>query len=174
MDLAAIDLRRFDLLPNKLVRANPLRRRGATFADRGTHAGTDPAHERRQEAHARFFLQPMMNGSTQSSAFLARQYLRVFALGDLGLDRRTADVFLRLRLPNDLAGAFLATLESERCRLEKTAAEMEEEGESEPSTEPAGQRQRYEPRAEFATRCRRVPAWVGLLCRSRRLCVHVG
>jgi hypothetical protein len=80
-------------------------------------------------------------------------------LGKLALDPRCSDAWLRLRLPEDVADNLLAAVESARQRLEQRADEV-------PWTEPwPDPKARASVRAarEFVVRCRRVPAWVGLL-----------
>jgi hypothetical protein len=73
----------------------------------------------------------------------------------------TADVFLRLRLPAELASDFLATLEASRRHLSALVAGVpwdEPSGEAEPPGSVRAAR-------EFFIRCRKVPLWAGLLHR---------
>jgi len=74
-----------------------------------------------------------------------------------------ADVFLRLRLACDIAEPFLAAVESERRRLTRRAEAVEssEGGTARPDreTDPVSCRLAR----IYVDRCRRVPAWVGLL-----------
>src|SRR5207247_1884883 len=69
------------------------------------------------------------------------------------------DVFLRLRLPHDLAGDLLAVIESTRRRLSDEVGrvawdERWSDEQARPSTLSA---------RTFSTRGRRVPGWIGLL-----------
>jgi hypothetical protein len=69
------------------------------------------------------------------------------------------DVFLRLRLPGDLAARFLAAIESSRRALAAAAHEV-------PWDEPwpdSGALPSLLAARMFSIRCRRAPAWVGLL-----------
>ena len=71
----------------------------------------------------------------------------------------SADVFLRLRLPREVAKMFLASLESERRRLQGEAeANWGSERETD-SKEPVSRRVAH----LFADRGRRLPSWVALL-----------
>ena len=80
---------------------------------------------------------------------------RLLRLGQLATARPTPDVFLRLRLPDRLGRDFLGAIESARCRLTLQAGSLEwPDPEAPPSLLAA---------RDFATRCRRAPAWVGLL-----------
>ena len=84
---------------------------------------------------------------------------RIARLGLHARDPLAADVFLRLRLPEDLAGGFLGAVESERLRLTQVVDAV-------PWDEPWPEKQALPSvlaAREFAVRCRRVPAWVGLL-----------
>ncbi len=69
------------------------------------------------------------------------------------------DVFLRLRLPQDLAASFLAAVESSRRALSE---EVDSVPWDEPWPDPRGRPSVLAART-FSIRCRRVPAWVGLL-----------
>ena len=69
------------------------------------------------------------------------------------------DVFLRLRLPADLADAFLATVEGRRRRWTR---EVEAVPWDEPWPDPHAAPSILAARS-FSVRCRRVPAWVCLL-----------
>jgi len=69
------------------------------------------------------------------------------------------DVFLRLRLPGDLAATFVAAIESRRRNLTWLVEQVEwyapwPDSQAPPSVLAA---------RTFSIRCRRVPAWVGLL-----------
>ena len=73
------------------------------------------------------------------------------------------DVFLRLRLPDDLAGPFLAAIEAARRRLTAAADAIPwdapwPEGADQSTALPSALAART-----FSIRCRHVPAWVGLL-----------
>lgn len=69
------------------------------------------------------------------------------------------DVFLRLRLPHDLAGDFLAAIESARARLSATVDSIPwDEPWPDDQVAPSVLAART-----FSVRSRRVPAWVGLL-----------
>jgi len=84
---------------------------------------------------------------------------RVLRLGLLAAERGWADVFLRLRLPEDLALSFLAVAESTTRRLEKEAdcIPWDQPG-FEPHALPSFRAARM-----FSIHSRRVPVWVGLL-----------
>ena len=69
------------------------------------------------------------------------------------------DVFLRLRLPHDLAVAFLAAIESARRRLTARAEEVPWDAD----LDDAGALPSLRVARMFSIRCRRLPAWVGLL-----------
>lgn len=88
-----------------------------------------------------------------------RTRLRVWRLGRLALAAPSADVFLGMRLPEELASAFLAAIESERRRLGQLADAVPW---SDPWPDPAAPPSVLAAR-EFVVRLRRVPAWVGLL-----------
>ena len=64
------------------------------------------------------------------------------------------DVFLRVRLPRDLATAFLGAINSARLQLTNEADDLAAQREPRPSLLAA---------QILSTRCRRIPAWVGLL-----------
>jgi len=71
------------------------------------------------------------------------------------------DVFLRLRLPSDVAADFLAAVASSRRRLERLASSVPwDEPWPEPGTAPTGS---LRAARHCFVRCRRTPAWVGLL-----------
>ncbi len=79
--------------------------------------------------------------------------------GSGGAPPASPDVFLRLRLPHDLADDLLVVIESTRRRLSDEVGgvpwdEPWPDGQARPSTLAA---------RTFSTRGRRVPAWVGLL-----------
>jgi hypothetical protein len=71
----------------------------------------------------------------------------------------SSDVFLTLRLPGQLAGDFLATIEATRRRLETEAGRFEWD---EPWPDPGAAPSILAARS-FFVRCRRVPSWVGLM-----------
>src|SRR3989441_757318 len=84
---------------------------------------------------------------------------RVGRFGMEAAERPSPDVFLRLRLPHDLAGDFLAAIEASRGRLSAMA-------DSVPRDEPwpdAHAAPSVLAARTFSVRSRRVPAWVGLL-----------
>lgn len=117
--------------------------------------------------------------------------LRVWRLGWSALAGSDADVLRGLRLPENLADVFLAATESERCRLEQLASDLEwpetpppvaaapdadaaagltsaapHLTSAAPATEAAASAAgppSLGAAREFAKRSRRVPAWVGLL-----------
>jgi hypothetical protein len=84
-----------------------------------------------------------------------------------------ADVFLRLRLPREIAAAFLGAVESERRRLtDRAEGEAPAERPDPHASRTARRRQRPAPATEpaslriarfYVRRCRRLPGWVGLL-----------
>jgi 5-methylcytosine-specific restriction endonuclease McrA len=84
---------------------------------------------------------------------------RVLELGHRAARGRGPDVFLRLRLPEDLASSFTAAVESRRWLLTR---EVERVPWDEPWPDP-GARPSVLAARMFSARCRRVPAWVGLL-----------
>jgi len=87
------------------------------------------------------------------------QRRRVFRLGLLAVERGCADVFLRLRLPADLAALFLAVAESATRRLEQEVDRVPwDQPDPNPDALPSWRAART-----FSIRCRRVPVWVGLL-----------
>jgi len=69
------------------------------------------------------------------------------------------DVFLRLRLPLDLGHQFLAAVASERRRLAATADALPWDADTVPPDAPPS----WRAARMFSIRCRRLPAWVGLL-----------
>jgi hypothetical protein len=72
---------------------------------------------------------------------------------------RCPDVFLRLRLPADLAGALITTIEARRRQLTRDVEAVPwDEPWPDPHATPSIRAAR-----SFSVRCRRVPAWVGLL-----------
>ncbi len=84
---------------------------------------------------------------------------RVAALGRLAAASWVSDVFLRLRLPAALASDFLGAIESAQGLLDRRAAEV-------PWEEPWPERDPPESliaARDFFIRCRRTPAWVGLM-----------
>lgn len=84
---------------------------------------------------------------------------RVARLGRSAADCMNPDVFLRLRLPSDLAPMFLSAIESRRVELAKAVDAVPWH---EPWPDPAAPGSVMSART-FSIRCRRVPAWVGLL-----------
>jgi hypothetical protein len=87
----------------------------------------------------------------------ARQ--RVQRFGTDAAERPSPDVFLRLRLPHELAGDFLGVIEAFRVRLSKAADSVPWD---EPWPDPHAAPSMVAART-FSVRSRRVPAWVGLL-----------
>ena len=87
------------------------------------------------------------------------QRRRVIRLGLFAAERGCADVFLRLRLPADLAALFLAVAEGATRRLEKEVDQVPwDQPDPDPDAFPSWRAART-----FSIRCRRVPVWVGLL-----------
>lgn len=87
------------------------------------------------------------------------QRRRVIRLGLLAVERGCADVFLRLRLPADLAASFLAVAESAARRLEQEVDRIPwDQPDPSPEAPPSWRAART-----FSIRCRRAPLWVGLL-----------
>jgi hypothetical protein len=73
--------------------------------------------------------------------------------------RRSSEVFFRMRLPADLAAKFLSTIESRRASLTALVDSVPwDQPWSDPLAAPSIQAARL-----FSIRCRRTPAWVGLL-----------
>jgi hypothetical protein len=84
---------------------------------------------------------------------------RIQRFGSDAAERSSPDVFLRLRLPHDLAGDFLGVVESARQRVSLLADSVPwdepwPDAQAAPSTIAA---------RTFSVRSRLVPAWVGLL-----------
>jgi hypothetical protein len=73
------------------------------------------------------------------------------------------DVFLRLRLPADLAGRFLATIEAARRRLTAAAEAIPWDDPWPDSAALSSLLPSHLAARTFSIRCRRVPSWVGLL-----------
>ena len=103
---------------------------------------------------------------------------RIATFGRTALERPQADDFFRLRLPVDLAAGFLSCMESARARLARVAEEVpwDQPWPGEPGNpDDTGDHGNYggpETAAVsasllcarmFSIRCRRTPAWVGLL-----------
>jgi hypothetical protein len=87
------------------------------------------------------------------------QRRRVLRLGLLAAEQGCADVFLRLRLPADLAALFLAVAESATRRLEQEVDRIPwDQPDPDSVALPSWRAART-----FSIRCRRVPVWVGLL-----------
>jgi 5-methylcytosine-specific restriction endonuclease McrA len=84
---------------------------------------------------------------------------RITRLGNDAARVGMADSFLRLRLPADLASDFLSSIES-TCVALTHIVESVPWDEPWPDPNPAGS---LAAARMFSTRCRRVPAWVGLL-----------
>ena len=84
---------------------------------------------------------------------------RVQRFGTYAAERPSPDVFLRLRLPRELAADFLGVIESSRERLSSLADSVPWD---EPWPVPHAAPSTLAART-FSTRSRRVPAWVGLL-----------
>jgi hypothetical protein len=84
---------------------------------------------------------------------------RVQRFGTYAAERPSPDVFLRLRLPRELAADFLGVIESSRERLSGLADSVPWD---EPWPDPHAAPSTLAART-FSTRSRRVPAWVGLL-----------
>ena len=104
---------------------------------------------------------PVDDGRWQQSLLrrsgMARE--RVGCLGREAAALFVPDVFLRLRLPGDLAGDLLAAVESSRRRLSE-CVEAVPCFEQWPDPDASGS---VLAARMFSNRCRRVPAWVGLL-----------
>jgi hypothetical protein len=104
---------------------------------------------------------PLPDDAWHASLRLApgTQRRRVLRLGLLAAEQGCADVFLRLRLPDDLAASFLAVAESATRRLEQ---EVERIPWDQPDPDPVALPS-WRAARTFSIRCRRVPVWVGLL-----------
>jgi hypothetical protein len=87
----------------------------------------------------------------------ARERVQYFGMASAG--RPSPDVFLRLRLPHDLAGDFLGVIEAARQRLSALADSVPWD---EPWPDPHAAPSMLSART-FSERSRRVPGWVGLL-----------
>jgi len=104
---------------------------------------------------------PVDDGRWQQS-LLRRSGMARERVGRLGREAAALfvpDVFLRLRLPGDLAGDLLAAVESSRRRLSE-CVEAVPCFEQWPDPDASGS---VLAARTFSNRCRRVPAWVGLL-----------
>lgn len=105
---------------------------------------------------------PLDNADWHASLRLDPGTLRERVLGLAASAVRTEarpDVFVRLRLPADLAASFVAAVESRRLQLTRLA-------DSVPWHEPWPDREAPPSLLAargFSVRCRRAPAWVGLL-----------
>jgi hypothetical protein len=84
---------------------------------------------------------------------------RVQRFGTYAAERPSPDVFLRLRLPHEIAGDFLGVIESARQRLSVLADSVPWD---EPWPDPQAAPSMLAART-FSVRSRRLPAWVGLL-----------
>ena len=84
---------------------------------------------------------------------------RVAKLGDLAASGLMSDVFLRLRLPAETAARLVAAVESTRMRLVRSVDKVPWDQPWPDAEAPASVRAAR----EFFIRCRRAPAWVGLL-----------
>jgi len=84
---------------------------------------------------------------------------RVLRFGAWAAERPSPDVFLRLRLPHEIAGDFLGVIEAARQRLSALADSVPWD---EPWPDPHAAPSVVSART-FSVRSRRVPAWVGLL-----------
>jgi hypothetical protein len=85
--------------------------------------------------------------------------LRIAVLSRAVAQYRVSDVFLQLRLPDPLAIDLLAAVEARRRLIEATVSEVPWD-EPWPEEEATGSARAAR---EFFVRCRRTPAWVGLL-----------
>jgi len=84
---------------------------------------------------------------------------RIAALGKVAASGGLPDVFLRLRMPADLAAGFLAAIESRKRALSELVEQVHW---CEPWPDPAAPGSVLAART-FSVRCRSVPAWAGLL-----------
>jgi len=84
---------------------------------------------------------------------------RVLRFGAWAAERPSPDVFLRLRLPHEIAADFLGVVETARQRLSALADSVPWD---EPWPDPDAAPSMLSART-FSVRSRRVPAWVGLL-----------
>ena len=159
---------------------------GATAAADAAPADDDAAPET-AAPHARRVPGPLddaaWHASLRREPGLARRRVRLFghlALGSPDVFQATPrepDAYLRLRLPLDLGRAFLAAVDTERERLAGAAdaipwdVEPDPEPDADPDAEPGVDPDAGPSSAApswlaarmFSIRCRRVPAWVGLL-----------
>jgi hypothetical protein len=108
-------------------------------------------------AHAAHLDDAAWHDSLRREPGTARE--RVQRFGTDAAERPSPDVFLRLRLPHELAGDFLGVIEAFRVRLSKAADSVPRD---EPWPDPHAAPSMLAART-FSVRSRRVPAWVGLL-----------
>ena len=86
-------------------------------------------------------------------------FSRVAEAGLRAAARKSPEIFFRLRLPADLAASFLGTIESRRVALTTQADSVPwDQPWPDPLAAPSIQAARM-----FSIRCRRAPAWIGLL-----------
>lgn len=99
---------------------------------------------------------------------------RIALLGEIALESPAGDVFFRLRLPSDLASAFLSSVESARSRLARIVEEVPWD-QPWPTEHETGEGAVHAAASllcarMFSIRCRRSPAWVGLLALLEEFC----
>ena len=87
---------------------------------------------------------------------------RIATFGRAAFERPQGDTFFRLRLPADLAAGFLSCMESARARLARVAEDAPWD-QPWPVDENAASTASLLCARMFSIRCRRTPAWVGLL-----------
>ncbi len=127
---------------------------GPTTESAPAPAASPGAYTRRA---ARPLDDPAWHASLRREPGTARRRLAHF--GRLASSLRSPDVFLRFRLPDGLAAAFLSAIESARAGLSRRADSVPWD---QPWPDPDPPSSLLAAR-EFSIRCRRSPAWVGLL-----------
>jgi hypothetical protein len=126
-------------------------------AEPGQGGPGQPAPARPSSAHAAPLDDAAWHDSLRREPGTARERIQRF--GTDAAERPSPDVFLRLRLPHDLAADFLGVIEAFRVRLSKAADSVPWD---EPWPDPHAAPSMVAART-FSVRSRRVPAWVGLL-----------
>ena len=123
----------------------------------GLAGATEAAPDQPDPSHAAPLDDAAWHASLRREPGTARD--RVQRFGTDAAERPGPDVFLRLRLPHELAADFLGVIESARQRLSVLADSVPwDEPWPDPHATPSVVAART-----FSVRSRRVPAWVGLL-----------
>jgi hypothetical protein len=128
----------------------------------GNPSSYEVARDRELAAHCMPLDDAAWQRSLRREPGTARHRIAIF--GSVALENPQDDSFFRLRLPADLAAGFLSSVESARARLARRVEEVPWDqpwpGEGEPDAAIAAS---LLCARMFSIRCRRSPAWVGLL-----------